>query len=145
MSVPLFVSVDTLSTPPAPPVPIWSVPPEFRLMVPWVPRESVPDTDTRPPVIVSVPVPLRPTVRLPLLAHVPLETAAIGPRAARHVGRADAAGVEAEIADRVGRVSASDHVKGGGPGCSDVEIAAEIRTRTDRRRAAVEGRVSTSG
>ena len=36
-------------------------------------------------------------------------------------------------------------MKGGGPGCSDVEIVTEIRTRTDRRRAAVEGRVSTSG
>lgn len=31
---PLFVSVDTPRTPVVPPVPIWSVPPEFRLIVP---------------------------------------------------------------------------------------------------------------
>ena len=77
MSVPLFVRALTPSTPLAPPTPIWSVPPEFRLIVPAPPCESVPATDTRPPFMVSVPVPASPTSRLPLLAHVPLDTVAI--------------------------------------------------------------------
>ena len=37
MSVPLLVSVETHRTPVVPPVPIWSVPPELRLIVPKVP------------------------------------------------------------------------------------------------------------
>ena len=37
ISVPLFVSVETSSTPDVPPTPIWSVPPEFRLIVPLAP------------------------------------------------------------------------------------------------------------
>ena len=39
MSVPLFVSVATPSTPPVVPVPIWSVPPAFRVIVPELPLE----------------------------------------------------------------------------------------------------------
>ena len=73
----MFVSVVTSRKPPVVPVPIWSVPPEFRLIVPKVPCESVPPTVTRPPDMVSVPVPLSPTVRSPLLAHVPLVTVAV--------------------------------------------------------------------
>ena len=53
------------------------MPPLPTTIVPQVPIESVPATDTTPPVIVSVPVPLEPTVRLPLLAHVPLLTVAV--------------------------------------------------------------------
>jgi hypothetical protein len=37
----------------------------------------MPTTDTRPPVIVSVPVPEDPTARSPPLAHVPLDTVAV--------------------------------------------------------------------
>ena len=61
MIMPLFASVVTPSTPVVPPTPIWSVPPALRLIVPEVPVESVPATDTRPPFRLSVPVPSRPT------------------------------------------------------------------------------------
>jgi len=53
------------------------VPPELRLIVLAAFLESVPPTITSPPFMVSVPVPLVPTVRLPLLAHVPLDTVAV--------------------------------------------------------------------
>ena len=77
MSVPLLMR-SVARTPPVVPVPTWSVPPEFRLIVPLPPCDSVPPTVTRPlPEMFSVPVPLRPTVRLPLLAHVPLATVAV--------------------------------------------------------------------
>ena len=65
------------STPPVVPVPIWSVPPELRLIAPELPLVRLPPTDTSPPVMVSVPLPDEPTVRLPLLAHVPLDTVAL--------------------------------------------------------------------
>ena len=76
-SVPLYTRL-LASHPVVPPVPIWRVPPGCRFMVPYLPCDSVPPTDTSPPVIVSVPVPRGwPTLRLPLLAHVPLETVAV--------------------------------------------------------------------
>lgn len=56
MSVPLSTTAVVIA-PVVPPVPIWSLPPALRLMVPDPPRESVPATRTSPPLIVSVPLP----------------------------------------------------------------------------------------
>ena len=64
-------------TPPVPPVPIWSVPPEFRLIVLEVVRESVPPTVTRPPFRVSVPLPTFPIRADWLMAIVPPETVTV--------------------------------------------------------------------
>ena len=52
-----------------------------------------------------------------------MEFAAIGPSPARHRGRADAAGVDADIADCVGDASAG-HAERASAGEADVEIAA---------------------
>ena len=78
-SVPLLtrLPVPPRSTPVAPPVPIWSVPPALRLIVPEAPRESVRATDTKPPLIVSVAGPAEPTDMSPPVAHVPSVTVAV--------------------------------------------------------------------
>jgi hypothetical protein len=53
------------------------VPPGFRWIVPSTPRASVPPTITRPPDMVSMPVPLDPTTSTPLLLQVPPVTIAV--------------------------------------------------------------------